>query len=949
MSKSQNAWQRRSAELGGLIFRVLVSRADRFGKYGPAGQVWTYPSEKEVAKKVDGPLTAARLAEHFGGGPWKTVGLLTLGTDSTGREAALDVDAHDGQPSDPDANRRFAEHVVRKCEAAGLAALAYGSDGRGGYHVRVAFSAPVPGWRLRLLARWLADGWERAGVASPPECFPKQDALGPGEVGNYLRLFGKHPKRDYWPSVLIGGEWLVDESAVEHVCRVLAAPSDPARIPDDVYRLGERMAFRFHVSGWKVLPRVAFNREMAGRVPAMLAGYGWGVHRTRTDGVVELTRPGKDDGVSGTLGHATDEETGAPLLFPFTTSSPLTPRKFACPFGIYAACEHGGDWRKAHEALAARGYGERAAASNAANRGGGPVGSVGSVGRVGSVGAARVKVLPPYRPFPDATLPPVIRDLVTAAARAIGCDPAFPAVHALAAAAAAIGSTHLVSPKKGWREPCCLFTLSNGRSGGKKSPPFRLVEDVVADIDDDFEADYDLAVARFQAELAAWEAARPEEGQERPPRPKPPARRRAAVQDVTIEALVGVLQENPRGVGMFRDELAGWVNSFVKYAGKSGATDLPHWLQLSNAGTVNYIRKTGDKREIRVRGACVTVTGTIQPRVLAKLMTPEMKESGLLYRLLIVMPPEEPRVWSDEEIPDGVVDAFRALLTRLHGLTFGVWPNGRPKPHLVTLTGPARGRFVEFYNRNGRRMHESDDDGAGALSKLEGYSIRFALLFHCCRHAASEIGPGAIPIGEQDVAAGVELAEWFAYELERVYQALGEREEDTEARRLHELVDRLAANPRRGGRVTARDLQHHNGKKYPSAEAAQAALDLLASSGQWRWESGPVRTRPGQTVRYLVRRSDTSDTCPPDGPDPASDTWSDTCGVTVDSLGKNAHVSEVSERRSGPDGRPELRFGRGQVSDACRQVSDRVPAAPSLNGHAHVIGGDDPGEASEWH
>ena len=51
-------------------------------------------------------------------------------------------------------------------------------------------------------------------------------------------------------------------------------------------------------------------------------------------------------------------------------------------------------------------------------------------------------------------------------------------------------------------------------------------------------------------------------------------KRRFAVQDTTIESLVGHLQDNPRGLFVVRDELAGWLNSFARYtaAGSSENT-----------------------------------------------------------------------------------------------------------------------------------------------------------------------------------------------------------------------------------------------------------------------------------------------------------------------------------------------------------------------------------------
>src|SRR5262249_37066428 len=160
-----------------------------------------------------------------------------------------------------------------------------------------------------------------------------------------------------------------------------------------------------------------------------------------------------------------------------------------------------------------------------------------------------------------------------------------------------------------------------------------------------------------------------------------------------------------------------------------GASDLPRWLQLHHAGTINYTRKTGDpeRREVRVRGVGVSVTGTIQPKVLARVLTEEFRASGFLARLLLAMPPWRKRQWTEAEIDEPTRSAFAGLLDGLYQLPPGTWPNGKPAPHLVRLSDEAKGLFVSFYNANGEALETADEDMSAVMSKLEGYALRFAL------------------------------------------------------------------------------------------------------------------------------------------------------------------------------------------------------------------------------
>ena len=100
--------------------------------------------------------------------------------------------------------------------------------------------------------------------------------------------------------------------------------------------------------------------------------------------------------------------------------------------------------------------------------------------------------------------------------------------------------------------------------------------------------------------------------------PLEPVLRRVVCSDVTIEKLADVLADNPRGVLVARDELAGWLGSYTRYKGKGGGTDLPHWLEMFRAGTLVIDRKTAERRTVYVARAAASITGGIQPGVLAR-------------------------------------------------------------------------------------------------------------------------------------------------------------------------------------------------------------------------------------------------------------------------------------------------------------------------------------------
>ena len=59
---------------------------------------------------------------------------------------------------------------------------------------------------------------------------------------------------------------------------------------------------------------------------------------------------------------------------------------------------------------------------------------------------------------------------------------------------------------------------------------------------------------------------------------------------------------------------------------------------MFRAGTVVVDRKTGERRTLFISRAAVSITGGIQPGVLAHALTPEFLDAGLAARLLMAQP-----------------------------------------------------------------------------------------------------------------------------------------------------------------------------------------------------------------------------------------------------------------------------------------------------------------------
>lgn len=468
--------------------------------------------------------------------------------------------------------------------------------------------------------------------------------------------------------------------------------------------------------------------------------------------------------------------------------------------------------------------------------------------------------VPAFTPFPTDVLPEPIRGFVTEAARAIGCDASYIALPLLSGLASAIGNTHRIALKHDWDEPAIVWTAIVGESGTMKTPAFKLAMKAIRKAQTDAfkaheaaRAEWETQHLRYEAELAGWkrQAAKGQGDAGDPPvKPAPPIARRYIVSDTTTEALAPILLGNPRGVLLARDELAGWLGSFDRYAkaGKAGA-DSAHWLSMHNGEAMTIDRKTGVPPTIYVPSASVSIAGGIQPGVLERALGREHHESGMAARLLFAMPPRKAKRWTEADVSATTEKAVATVFDRLYGLTPETGEDGDERPRLVTLADDGKRAWVAFYDQHAGEQVNLSGDLSAAWSKLEGYAARLALVVHLTRWAAGDATlRDPARVDEASIAAGVALARWFGNEARRVYAILSESDDDREARRLVEWIER------KGGTVTVRDLTHGVRAYRNDPDAAERALSALVEAGVGCWEADahrPKGGRPAQRFRLV--------------------------------------------------------------------------------------------------
>src|SRR5215204_5626857 len=240
--------------------------------------------------------------------------------------------------------------------------------------------------------------------------------------------------------------------------------------------------------------------------------------------------------------------------------------------------------------------------------------------------------LPPVPEFDYRMLPDAFRGWAEDVAERMQVPPDFVAAPLMVAFSAVVGRKVGIRPKRDddWLAIANLWGAIVGSPGLLKSPALkealapmntliaRAIEDYKEEMKE-YEAEKEIREARgdwFASEKRKLaragdmvklqefiEGNRPED------EPEPPKERRYRTEDTTTEKLGELLNENPNGLMIFRDELVGFLRSLDKY-GREG--DRQFYLEAWNGDQPFNVDRIG-RGSLRVEALCLSILGGIQP------------------------------------------------------------------------------------------------------------------------------------------------------------------------------------------------------------------------------------------------------------------------------------------------------------------------------------------------
>lgn len=308
--------------------------------------------------------------------------------------------------------------------------------------------------------------------------------------------------------------------------------------------------------------------------------------------------------------------------------------------------------------------------------------------------------------LPIYGLPKMVQEYIQEVSNVYLCPMQWVTVTVFSAASTAVGSTVTIRNK--YENSLSLWFVIVGKSGTNKSAPVKEVLKPLKALQRKYDKDFEECCNTPSVEGGGTAT------------PKTQPRKRIMFNDSTPEMRAQVMQENPHGVLMYRDEIRGFFEDIGRYNKSGEASDL---LRIWDNDRLDLARKTQD--DIVVDRPFMNVLGSIQPKVMKRVFGNDMfMNDGLNQRIMFSYPPHvelfDP---NDAEVQSCVREKWARTVQYL--LEF------KPNDNMRLSVG-ANVVYQDYLHHTIEKMRVTDDDYISAIySKAQIQVLRLAGIVQC--------------------------------------------------------------------------------------------------------------------------------------------------------------------------------------------------------------------------
>lgn len=447
-------------------------------------------------------------------------------------------------------------------------------------------------------------------------------------------------------------------------------------------------------------------------------------------------------------------------------------------------------------------------------------------------------------------LPIAIRDYIFDVADRQQSPPDFVAVAAIIGLSGLLGRKILISPKQNddWAVTPNQWGIIIGRPSAMKSPsmkealkPLRQIEIKAAEqyLDDMKRYKEECQLMEITESIAKQNAKNAlkkggiEEAREALKSDEPiitrPRRQRLIVNDATIEKLGELLNENPNGLILSRDELAGWLSKLTKEEHQS---DRAFYLECFD-GNGNFVYDRIGRGTIEIKYCTLSVIGGIQPTKIATLVRDAIKgtaDDGLIQRFQFAVWPDDSGSWEwRDRAPNQMAKvSYYNTFEKLHNIKFAT-KNGEPPCLKFSLE--AQQLFIQWMESIQLKARED-----GTHPVIESHMLKMpqtiaglALLFEIIDGGHEVVG----------LKATIRALKWADYLLSHAYRLYSVATNQS----LHNARLILKRKSKLPNPFSARDIHRKNWAGLDNVNVIIEALEYLMD-----YQHITLRTLPSTTL-----------------------------------------------------------------------------------------------------
>ena len=471
---------------------------------------------------------------------------------------------------------------------------------------------------------------------------------------------------------------------------------------------------------------------------------------------------------------------------------------------------------------------------------------------VSTIGAAPVpRPLPtsllPVAPFEMSLMPEKLRPWAGDLAERMQCPADYIGVSLIVSAAAVVGRRVGIRPMTNddWTVICTQWALIIGRPGVLKSPAMEACMKAVGYLAAQAGKKFDDEKARYElnAQLQKIKSEALKEEAKRRLKKHPdadvsallasadepaPVLKRYITNDTTVESLGMILQQNPNGVLVFRDEMLSLLDHLDL---EQNASQKGFYLTGWNGDQSYTFDRVGRGLNLSIEAVCLSMLGSTQPgRIapyLASVIHGGKHDDGLIQRFGLMVWPDVPAVWNPVDRSPNT-EARRIayeIFERLDNLDWravqaqrdrGRSGNEEGIPYL-RFEGAGYERFIGWRSDLERCLRSGDLHSAleSHLAKYRKLIPGIALVCHLADGAAG-------PVADTAVSRAIAWGKYLETHARRVYGSVTAVAGDT----ARAILDKVWDGSLPPG-FTARDIHQKNWSRLAHHDDVQAGLDLL--------------------------------------------------------------------------------------------------------------------------